>query len=146
MHYEATQSTTLPRLGPRVRIPSPAPVKFPRASWDFSNHIPNDAKSVFGASWAGNRHGQGMSLRGHVTVLAPELSTAVEAAPHPGGCSPSRMTQLIDRYVLGARVAPVIVVSLSLVLAISAWIPFSHWPIKGLPRNNRIGMARRTHE
>jgi len=40
------------------------------------------------------------------------------------------MTSLIDRYVLGARVAPVVVVSLSLVLAISAWIPFSHWPMK----------------
>jgi hypothetical protein len=40
------------------------------------------------------------------------------------------MPQLIDRYVLGARVAPVVVVSLSLVLAISAWIPFSQWPLK----------------
>ena len=40
------------------------------------------------------------------------------------------MNNLIDRYVLGARVAPVAVVALSLFLAISAWIPFSQWPIK----------------
>jgi hypothetical protein len=40
------------------------------------------------------------------------------------------MSNLIDRYILGARVAPVAVVSFSLFLAISAWIPFSHWPIK----------------
>jgi hypothetical protein len=40
------------------------------------------------------------------------------------------VNNLIDRYVLGARVAPVAVVAFSLFLAISAWIPFSHWPIK----------------
>ena len=40
------------------------------------------------------------------------------------------MSNLIDRYILGARVAPVAVVAFSLFLAISAWIPFSHWPIK----------------
>lgn len=40
------------------------------------------------------------------------------------------MNNLIDRYVLGARVAPVAVVAFSLFLAISAWIPFSQWPIK----------------
>jgi hypothetical protein len=40
------------------------------------------------------------------------------------------MNKLIDRYVLGARVAPVAVVAFSLFLAISAWIPFSQWPIK----------------
>ena len=37
---------------------------------------------------------------------------------------------LIDRYVLAARVAPVVVIAFSLFLAISAWIPFSEWPIK----------------
>jgi hypothetical protein len=37
---------------------------------------------------------------------------------------------LIDRYVLGARVAPVAVVAFSLFLAISAWIPFAQWPVK----------------
>ena len=42
------------------------------------------------------------------------------------------MNNLIDRYVLGARVAPVAVVAFSLFLAISAWIPFSQWPIKVL--------------
>lgn len=36
----------------------------------------------------------------------------------------------MDRYTLGARVAPVVVVAFSLFLAISAWIPFSQWPIK----------------
>jgi hypothetical protein len=41
-----------------------------------------------------------------------------------------RMSNLIDRYILGARVAPVAVVAFSLFLAISAWIPFSHWPMK----------------
>lgn len=40
------------------------------------------------------------------------------------------MNSLIDRYTLGARVAPVAVVAFSLFLAISAWIPFSQWPIK----------------
>jgi hypothetical protein len=40
------------------------------------------------------------------------------------------MSGLIDRYVLGARVAPVAVVAFSLFLAISAWIPFAQWPIK----------------
>jgi hypothetical protein len=40
------------------------------------------------------------------------------------------MNKLIDRYILGARVAPVAVVAFSLFLAISAWIPFSEWPIK----------------
>ena len=40
------------------------------------------------------------------------------------------MNSLIDKYILGARVAPVAVVALSLFLAISAWIPFSQWPIK----------------
>src|SRR5665213_4055765 len=40
------------------------------------------------------------------------------------------MGGLIDRYVLAARVAPVVVVTFSLFLAISAWIPFSEWPIK----------------
>jgi hypothetical protein len=40
------------------------------------------------------------------------------------------MPNLIDRYVLGARVAPVTIVSLSLFLAVSAWIPFSEWPTK----------------
>jgi hypothetical protein len=40
------------------------------------------------------------------------------------------VNNLIDRYVLGARVAPVAVVAFSLFLAISAWIPFSQWPIK----------------
>ena len=40
------------------------------------------------------------------------------------------MNNLIDRYVLSARVAPVAVVAFSLFLAISAWIPFSQWPIK----------------
>ena len=40
------------------------------------------------------------------------------------------MSNLIDRYILGARVAPIAVVAFSLFLAISAWIPFSHWPIK----------------
>jgi hypothetical protein len=40
------------------------------------------------------------------------------------------MGNLIDRYVLGARVAPVVVVAFSLFLAVSAWIPFSEWPIK----------------
>ena len=37
---------------------------------------------------------------------------------------------LIDRYVLGARVAPVVVIALFLFLAVSAWIPFNEWPIK----------------
>jgi len=40
------------------------------------------------------------------------------------------VAKLIDKYILGARVAPVAVISFSLFLAISAWIPFSHWPIK----------------
>jgi hypothetical protein len=40
------------------------------------------------------------------------------------------MSNLIDRYVLGARVAPVAVVAFSLFLAISAWIPFAQWPVK----------------
>lgn len=40
------------------------------------------------------------------------------------------MGNLIDRYVLGARVAPVVVVAFSLFLAVSAWIPFSQWPVK----------------
>lgn len=40
------------------------------------------------------------------------------------------MNNLIDRYVLGARVAPVTVVSICLFLAISAWIPFNQWPVK----------------
>jgi hypothetical protein len=40
------------------------------------------------------------------------------------------MNSLIDKYILGARVAPVAVVAFSLFLAISAWIPFSQWPIK----------------
>jgi hypothetical protein len=40
------------------------------------------------------------------------------------------MNNLVDRYVLKARVAPVAVVSLPLALAIGAWIPFSEWPIK----------------
>jgi hypothetical protein len=40
------------------------------------------------------------------------------------------MNKLIDRYTLFARVAPVAVVAFSLFLAISAWIPFSEWPIK----------------
>jgi hypothetical protein len=35
------------------------------------------------------------------------------------------MSNLIDRYILGARVAPVAVVAFSLFLAISAWIPFA---------------------
>lgn len=40
------------------------------------------------------------------------------------------MPGLIDRYTLGARVAPVAVVAFPLFLAVSAWIPFSHWPLK----------------
>ncbi len=40
------------------------------------------------------------------------------------------MDKLIDRYILGARVAPVAVVSLLLFLTASAWIPFSQWPAK----------------
>lgn len=40
------------------------------------------------------------------------------------------MPNLIDRYILGARVAPVAVVTFTLFLAVSAWIPFSQWPIK----------------
>lgn len=40
------------------------------------------------------------------------------------------MDKLIDRYILGARVAPGVVVSLLLFLAASAWIPFSGWPVK----------------
>jgi hypothetical protein len=40
------------------------------------------------------------------------------------------MNNLIDRYILGARVAPVAVVAFSLFLAISAWIPFAQWPVK----------------
>jgi hypothetical protein len=40
------------------------------------------------------------------------------------------MGSLIDRYILGARVAPVAVVAFSLFLAISAWIPFAQWPVK----------------
>lgn len=40
------------------------------------------------------------------------------------------MSGLIDRYTLGARVAPVAVVAFPFFLAVSAWIPFSHWPLK----------------
>jgi hypothetical protein len=40
------------------------------------------------------------------------------------------MGGLIDRYILGARVAPVAVVAFPLFLAISAWIPFAEWPVK----------------
>ncbi len=40
------------------------------------------------------------------------------------------MPGLIDRYTLGARMAPVAVVAFPLFLAVSAWIPFSHWPLK----------------
>jgi hypothetical protein len=42
----------------------------------------------------------------------------------------SGVWKLIDKYVLFARVAPVAVVGFTLFLAISAWIPFSEWPIK----------------
>jgi len=48
---------------------------------------------------------------------------------------------LIDRYVLGARVAPVVVVALSLFLAVSAWIPFSEWPIKLLGASAVLGIG-----
>lgn len=40
------------------------------------------------------------------------------------------MLGLIDKYTLGARVAPVAVVSFPLFLAVSAWIPFNYWPSK----------------
>ena len=40
------------------------------------------------------------------------------------------MPGLIDKYTLGARVVPVAVVAFPLFLAVSAWIPFSHWPLK----------------
>lgn len=40
------------------------------------------------------------------------------------------MSKIMDRYVLGARVAPIIIVSLMLFLAASAWIPFREWPTK----------------
>ena len=50
-------------------------------------------------------------------------------------------TTLIDRYVLGARVAPVVVVALSLFLAVSAWIPFSEWPIKLLGGSAVLGIG-----
>jgi hypothetical protein len=40
------------------------------------------------------------------------------------------MTKLVDRYTLGARVLPIVVVALPLLLAISAWIPFGQWPLK----------------
>ena len=48
---------------------------------------------------------------------------------------------LIDRYVLGARVAPVVVVALLLFLAVSAWIPFSEWPIKLLGGSAILGIG-----
>ena len=48
---------------------------------------------------------------------------------------------LIDRYILGARVAPVIIVALSLFLAVSAWIPFREWPIKLLGGSAVLGVG-----
>ncbi|SDR29396.1 hypothetical protein SAMN05519103_01791 [Rhizobiales bacterium GAS113] len=51
------------------------------------------------------------------------------------------MGKLIDRYTLGARVAPVAVAAFSLFLAISAWIPFSQWPIKLLGGSALLIMA-----
>lgn len=40
------------------------------------------------------------------------------------------MSNLFDKYVLFARISPVAIVALPLFLAISAWIPFSQWPVK----------------
>lgn len=40
------------------------------------------------------------------------------------------MFSLFDKYVLFARISPVAIVALSLFFAISAWIPFSEWPVK----------------
>lgn len=51
------------------------------------------------------------------------------------------MGGLVDRYVLGARVAPVVVVALSLFLAVSAWIPLSEWPIKLLGGSAVLGIG-----
>ena len=48
----------------------------------------------------------------------------------PGVKRNRRVSHLIDRYVLFARVAPVAIVALSLFLAVSSWIPFSQWPVK----------------
>lgn len=49
--------------------------------------------------------------------------------------------KLIDRYTLGARVAPVLVIALCLFLAISAWIPFSNWPVKLLGGGAVLALA-----
>jgi len=40
------------------------------------------------------------------------------------------MMQTFDRYTLRARVFPLLVAAVPLFLAISAWIPFSQWPVK----------------
>ena len=40
------------------------------------------------------------------------------------------MSNMFDRYVLFARIGPVTTVALALFLAVSAWIPFSQWPVK----------------
>ena len=40
------------------------------------------------------------------------------------------MSNLLDKYVLFARVGPIAIVALALFLAVSAWIPFSQWPVK----------------
>lgn len=40
------------------------------------------------------------------------------------------MFKLIDRYTTIARIFPVLIAALPLLLATSAWIPFSQWPVK----------------
>lgn len=40
------------------------------------------------------------------------------------------VSNLLDKYVLFARVGPIAIVALALFLAVSAWIPFSQWPVK----------------
>jgi hypothetical protein len=51
------------------------------------------------------------------------------------------LNKLLDRYILGARVAPVAVVAFSLFLAISAWIPFAQWPMKLLGGSAFLALA-----
>jgi len=51
------------------------------------------------------------------------------------------MFKLFDKYLLFARIAPAMLVALSLFLAISSWIPFNQWPVKLLGGSVFIAIA-----